>query len=211
MTPVKVSPAPAVPRPALPVGLTNTRPSGEAIRGREPFKTRITSCANANSRAAATRSSSAALSFVPISRSISPGCGVSTTGRSGEPRKSAGHGARQFNPSASTTIGVWRCSTRALTRLRVRSSSEDSPGPMAITLARSARPRTCPSASSLTAPRSVSAKAAVISSGMTCAATKGWADTGVPTVTRPAPERMAALPQSAAAPVNPREPAITRT
>jgi len=66
-------------------------------------------------------------------------------------------------------------------------------------------------ASSLTAPRSVSARDAVITSGITCVATSGWEETGVPTVTKPAPERMAAFPQSAAAPVNPREPAITRT
>ena len=80
MIPVRVSPAPAVPNPALPVEFTKTRPSGAAISERVPFKTRITSYEVANSRAAATLSSSADLSLVPSKRSISPGCGVKTIG-----------------------------------------------------------------------------------------------------------------------------------
>ena len=38
MRPVRVSPAPAVPRPALPVGLMNTRPPGVAMSGRDTFE-----------------------------------------------------------------------------------------------------------------------------------------------------------------------------
>ncbi len=50
MIPVSVSPEPAVPSPALPVGLTKTLPSGAATSERVPFRTTMRSCAAANSR-----------------------------------------------------------------------------------------------------------------------------------------------------------------
>ena len=62
MMPVSVSPEPAVPSPALPVGLTKTLPSGAATSVRVPFRTTISSCAAANSATARARSSSASRS-----------------------------------------------------------------------------------------------------------------------------------------------------
>ena len=119
--------------PALPVGFTKTRPSGAATNEREPFRTRISWCVVAKSLATDTRSASADFCDAPKRRSISPGCGVRIKGRSLDPRKSAGHGASEFSPSASTTTGVLRRSTTDLMNFRVLSSSLVSPGPMPIT------------------------------------------------------------------------------
>ncbi len=55
--------------------------------------------------------------------------------------------------------------------------------------------RKCSTASSLTAPRSVSARAVVITSGIALAATDACAEAGVAIVTSPAPDRIAAFPR----------------
>src|ERR1035438_5147507 len=73
-----MSPVPPVPMAGVPVGLIQTRPSGNAIRVRSPFSTTTTCRPIASPRAAETRSAEISAVVLPQRRAISPGCGVST-------------------------------------------------------------------------------------------------------------------------------------
>ena len=148
---------------------------------------------------------------LPVSRAISPGCGVRISGCSRLPATFSAQGTSALSASASNTIGRSRCTTIERTKARVVSSDEPSPGPIAKT-SRAAAISSARSAASLEmAPIAVSASGSVMHSAMIRAATTGCDDSGVATVTSPAPARMAASPTMQAAPVLPREPAMTST
>ena len=80
--PVRMSPVPPVAMAGLPVGLIHTRPSGKAIRVRWPLSTRQTWRSSAKSRGAGgARRPRSRRTVLPVSRAISPGCGVRTRSR----------------------------------------------------------------------------------------------------------------------------------
>src|ERR1039457_4052515 len=130
--PVRMSPVPPVAMPGLPVGLTHAVPSGSATMVRLPFSTSTSRCSRAKLRATLSRSACNALMVIPASRDISPGWGVSTSGRSWPSSRSVWP-SKALSPSASMTIGilVWR--TAWWTNCAV-SGSRPIPGPRATTV-----------------------------------------------------------------------------
>ena len=131
--PVRMSPVPPVPMAGVPVGLIQTRPSGNAISVRWPFSTSVTSRVAWRRRAPCPRGPSALRRWIlPVSRAISPGCGVSTRMRSRRPGRLARSGRRHPAPSAVRTP------RRGVHQRRRSPAARPSPGPIAITVLPSA-------------------------------------------------------------------------
>src|ERR1022692_2664520 len=181
--PVRISPVPPVPMAGVPVGLIQTRPSVKAISVRSPFSTTVTRRSVASPRAAARRSAEISAMVLPQSRAISPGCGVSTRSL---PAPDHAEPASAFRASASTTMGCANSANARRTKATV-SGSVPCPGPMAMT-----------SLFSTMAERRPLESASVISSAAWPAMT-GMADSSEATVTKPPPERSAAIPHMAEA------------
>ena len=142
----------------------------------------------------------------PLSLAISPGWGVRTIGDCRLARMVVSDAIR-FSPSASMTMG-----TRLSRTNRPTSRPVDRwvpvPGPMARQRLSLSREAMVSQAVSSNAPSAVSGKPTVMAS-VTMVSSWGFSDFGMPTVTNPAPARMAAAAAMAAAPVFPGEPART--
>ena len=162
MAPVSTSPMPAVAIPGFPVGFTVACPSGEAVTVGAPLSTTTERQRCAHSRAASMRRASRAGTATPVSRAISPKCGVST--RAPGPRVSgSGFPAKAFRPSASMTSGR---SHSATTRRASSAASRcrDRPEPRATTSAAAACASSGSRAASASVRSAVSGLGSVISS-----------------------------------------------
>jgi hypothetical protein len=89
----------------LAAGFTWALPSGAAITVRAPFSTTTAPAAAARRRACPSRSACTSAVLVPISRAISPGCGVNTRGAGAARASAAASLPSRLRPSASTTSG----------------------------------------------------------------------------------------------------------
>src|SRR5512146_427846 len=159
---------------------------------------------SANVRAVSSRFAWISAVFNPVRRAISPGCGVSTSGRPLASFASrTGFAARMFNPSASITTGISMSDSNPVVNLTV-SGSWPSPGPMASTVLPIANAAVFSEArfSSDIAPAALVSSPHVINSGA-MALTTPIAAAGTAAVTRPAPMRNAPSAAIAGAPALP--------
>ena len=140
----------------------------------------------------------------PVSRDISPGCGVRTQGLENVERIS-GRCPRALSPSASISSGLVHCGTNSRTNAFV-SACWEMPGPKTAAVRDSSARNAGTAADSDTDSCWVSGRQRVIASRRTVAAMSP-SDFGVAKVTSPTPERSAASVQRCAAPVYPRDPA----
>ena len=103
--PASTSPLPPRARPGLPVEFVHTRPSGAATTVRQPLSTTTAFHFSAYWQAVFSRSALICATESPVSRAISPGCGVtiSSPAGCGSVLPSASSCAAAFRPSASST------------------------------------------------------------------------------------------------------------
>lgn len=116
------SPLPPRARPGFPVGFVHTRPSGAATTVRQPLSTTTAFHFSAYWQAVFSRSALICATESPVSRAISPGCGVtiSSPAGCGSVLPSASSCAAAFRPSASSTALPAKPGSSFCTSVRVR-------------------------------------------------------------------------------------------
>ena len=181
---------PPVAMPGLPVGLTNTRPSGlattvpRALERDEGAARRPPDAARSRSGRPAPRRSPQ-----PSRRAVSPGCGVRSRG-AGAPRQSSRWPASAVSASASTTMGRSTSRTRARTAgLRLRIEREPGAEGDRVHARQQLEDPLAPPSQRASARRSPG-RGSVMGSGR-WPATTGCCEAGVAHVTRPTPARRA--------------------
>ena len=138
--------------------------------------------------------------LVPVSRAISPGCGVNIA-LSARRSHQRGICASVFSPSASTTVGGRRLPEYSIPSMNVRVSAAcPIPHPISMLLYPSKASSTSLAADGFAIPGDDSASGRYVGS-IALPATAACIDAGSAIVTSPLPVRVAALPARYAAPM----------